>query len=302
MNETHLCDQAEIQITPENWVRLQDAYVRFREEATTGICDTGRYQCPYYVWGEGPPLLFVHGLADDSLSFLLPISLLSRHFRCIAYDLPAGEGDRARLNRYRHADLVDDLFALLDHLRIQRGFIFGSSFGSTIALAALRQRPRRFERAILQGGFARRRLAPAEVLLCNLARYWPGSMRMLPLRDQALKAAHYPPFAPREPAVWNFYLDRASRNLMSTLARRALILHRVDLRKLLPEIPHTTLLIRGDCDSLVGKECEDTLLHGLPNASRVAFPDCGHLPYFTHPELLAEVTQQFLVQAACPVR
>jgi pimeloyl-ACP methyl ester carboxylesterase len=299
MTDTLPCDQAEIHITPEHWVNLQDAYVRFRQEATTGALDTGRYLCPYYVWGKGPPLLFVHGLADDALSFLLPISLLSRHFRCIAYDLPTGQGDNARLTRYRHADLVDDVFTILDHFRIDRTFVFGSSFGSTITLAAMHRRPGRFERAVLQGGFAYRRLAPAEVLLCNLARYWPGPVRMLPLRERTLRNAHFAAFAPREPALWNFYMERASGHFMSTLARRALILHQVDLRKLLPEIPHPILMMCGDCDPLVGKECEDTLLKGLPNVTRVEFPGCGHLPYFTHPELLAEVTQRFLTPAAC---
>src|SRR5262245_28401189 len=118
-----------VTLSPCHPVTLSSALERFEREAVRGLCDTGRYRCPYYTWGEGPPLVFVHGLSDDATSFALTISLLSRHFRCIAYDLPGGVGDGARLGRYRHADLVADLFALLDHLGVRQGYLFGSSFG-----------------------------------------------------------------------------------------------------------------------------------------------------------------------------
>src|ERR687888_338798 len=65
-------------------LRLEEVRQRFEEEARRGVCDTGRYRCRYYVWGEGPPLVFIPGLADDALSFVLPITLLSEHFRCVA--------------------------------------------------------------------------------------------------------------------------------------------------------------------------------------------------------------------------
>src|SRR6266849_390991 len=81
---------------------------RHRREAMVGTFDTGRYACPYYVWGQGPPLVFIPGISDAGMSFVLPIAQLSRAFRCIAYDLPTARGDRARLRRYQHQDLVAD--------------------------------------------------------------------------------------------------------------------------------------------------------------------------------------------------
>src|SRR5690242_9646491 len=57
-----------------------EARARFEREAVHGTCDTGRYCLPYYSWGEGPPLLFVHGLGDSCRSFLQPISRLSARF------------------------------------------------------------------------------------------------------------------------------------------------------------------------------------------------------------------------------
>src|SRR5207245_6866652 len=81
---------------------LAEALERFEKEAVRGTCDTGRYRCSYSTWGEGPPLVFLHGLADSSQAFVMPMALLSRFFRCISYDLPTGRDDGARLSRYTH--------------------------------------------------------------------------------------------------------------------------------------------------------------------------------------------------------
>jgi pimeloyl-ACP methyl ester carboxylesterase len=278
---------------------LAQALARLKREAVRGVCDTGRYRCSYCTWGEGPPLLFVPGLSDDSLSFVLPMALLSRHFRCIAYDLPNGGGDGARLARYRHEDYVADVFALLDHLGARRSYVLGSSFGSTIALAALRAAPTRLARGIIQGGFAHRPLAPAELLLARLARYFPGPVSRLPFRQHLLWREHHGPLAARGPDVWDYLVTRWGSPPMAAVARRALVLHGVDLRPVLGEVRQPVLLVCGDFDPLVRKHCEEELLRGLPHAVRVELDQCGHAPYFSHPELLAEIVRRFLTPPPC---
>ena len=284
---------AESPLTPSK------ALERYRREARQGICDTGRYRCPYYVWGEGPPLVFIHGLCDDSLSFVMPIALLSAHFRCVAYNLPSGRGDGAHLGTYRHTDLVADLFALLDHLQLERTDLFASSFGSTIALAALHQHPERLPRAVLQGGFARRPLAWAEIALASWARWWPGPMRRLPLRREILHRSQHGPFCQCPPEAWEYFLQRSGAPPMAAVAHRALVLNKLDLRPLLPSIQQPILLICGDQDPLVDRTCEQVLMTGLPHAARAEITGCGHMPMFTHPEVLAELIYRFLAPLPC---
>lgn len=283
-------------VTPSRQpVTLKDALQRREREARSGVCDTGRYRCPYITWGEGPPLVLIPGLSDQALSFVMVCAYLSDHFRCIAYDLPVGRTDGASLSRYTHADLVDDLVALLDHLGVRQSYVLGSSFGSTIALAALHRHGERLPRAILQGGFAHRPLAPAELLLASLARYWPWPMRRLPFRRPLLRRAHGEPFAARTPAEWEFFLERWGSLPMATVAQRARIVHRLDVRPLLREIRQPVLLVCGERDPLVSRNCEADLLNDLPNAARVEIAGCGHNPQYTHPETLADIVQQFLI-------
>jgi pimeloyl-ACP methyl ester carboxylesterase len=273
---------------------LAEARARFEREAVFGKCDTGRYRMPWYSWGKGPPLLFVHGLGDSSRSFLMPISRLSAHFRCIAYDQPAGGGDGARLASYTHDDLVADVWALLDHLGIRQSYILASSFGATIALKALLQKPQRLPRAILQGALAHRRLRRAELSAVRLARLLPGKVAWLPLRGYFLRRFNPGLFDDRPREVWDYFLECAGRSRIAASAWQAQLLHRLDVRPILPQVRQPVLLVCGDRDLIVPGHHAETLLAGLPNAGRVILEGSGHVPSYTHPEAFAEVVRQFL--------
>jgi pimeloyl-ACP methyl ester carboxylesterase len=299
LNDGHECDHASSGVCPAGPpLTLHDAWDRFAREATQGVFDTGRYRCPYFDWGNGPPLLFIPGAAATGRSFVFTIARLTAFFRCIAYDLPTGRGDGARLGRTTHADLVADTFALLDHLGIRQAYLFGSSFGATIALSAMHARPERTPRAILQGGFAWRPLARSERNLARMARYWPGTMRFLPFRTKALRMAHYGPFADRPPEIWDYFIKYTGEVPIATLARHVLLLHSTDLRSILSTIRQPILMVCGDRDSLVRQEHEEPLLSGLPNVRRLELDNCGHFPYLTHAEVLAEIIRSFFTPSS----
>jgi pimeloyl-ACP methyl ester carboxylesterase len=276
------------------WLTLREALMRFQSGAQEDVHDTGRYRCRYISWGNGPPLIFVHGLADVPASFVMPMAILSRHFHCVAYSLPDGCDDGANLRQYAHHHLVSDLLALLDHLGIHEASLFGSSFGSTVTLAAMHAAPRRIGRAILQGGFARRPLRFGERVLTRLARYWPGPMRRMPLRAAMLLHKQRAPLARQPREVREHLVQCTGTPSIRAVMRRALMMDALDLRSILPKIEHPVLVVCGEKDPIVGKECEAELLHGLPRARRVGIPGCAHFPYYSHPETLAGIVQRFL--------
>src|SRR5262249_31790357 len=159
---------------------------------------------------------------------------------------PGRGGDGARLARYTHADLVGDFITLLDRLQVSQSYVFGSAFGSMIALAAMHKHPGRLPRGIVQGGFARRPLGSAAALLASFARYMPGRQGELPFREAILRRVHYGPFAGREPGLWNYLVNRWGLPPFAATGRMSLLLHRLDLRPLLPEIRQPVLLVCGD--------------------------------------------------------
>lgn len=278
---------------------LRECLDLWNRDAQQGVVNTGRYRCRYVVWGRGPTLVLIPGMGLDALGFVMLMARLQAHFRCVSFDLPSGEADGAHLMKYRHADHVADLFALLDHLGIRQCILVGSSFGSTIALAAAHAQPSRFPRLLLQGGFARRPLARAEVLAASFARFLPGRLKHWPFARQILQHNQGATLRVRGQDVWDFFIEQQLEMPLRALAARALMIHRLDLRPILPAIRQPVLMICGDRDPLVGEACEAELKQGLPMLARAEIEECGHLPQLTHPEVMAEVVQQFLLPAAC---
>jgi 3-oxoadipate enol-lactonase len=276
-------------------VPLAAALARWRREAEAGVCDTGRYRCRFFAWGHGQPLLFIHGMSDRARSFVPVAAHLTDQFRCIAFDLPTGYRDGARLGRIVHADLVENVFILLDHLKVGQTCLYGASFGGTVALGALHADPKRFLRAALQSSFARRKLAPAERAIAGLARYWPGRMRDLPLRRRHQQKVDAPAFAAAPPEIWAFQKANTASMPIKAFAHRAWLISRLDLRPLLPSIPHPILLLSGDRDSIIGQKCVEELAAGLPHADRLEFHDCGHYAQYTHAAGVAEALRRFLL-------
>ena len=272
----------------------RDALAAFDRHATQSALHTGRYRMRFTAWGEGPPLIIVHGLSDAVRGFAMVMNRVAPHFTCIAYELPNGLDDDARLGAYRHRDYVTDLFALLDHLKLDRVAMLGSSFGTTVALAAMAARPERFSKCVLKGGFAYRPLKWYERFGARQGRYWSGRVCELPFREFAMRRS--------DPATWHgcsplsrrLFLHCNGQTPIAAAARRAVLLDKLDLRPLLPTIRTPVLLISGGRDRIVPWAREAVLANRLPDVRRVEFTDCGHYPQYTHPGATAAAVEGFL--------
>ena len=133
---------------------LRDGPRRYDAEARLASLATPRYRLDLADWGDPthPPVVFVHGMADQMKSFcLVQARLVDAGFRCVSYELADGYHDGANLSHYGHAEFVADLFALLDHLKLDSVDLVGASFGSTVALKAAVTQPGRFRRLVQIG-------------------------------------------------------------------------------------------------------------------------------------------------------
>jgi pimeloyl-ACP methyl ester carboxylesterase len=287
-----------IEAAPE--IPFADAIADWRREARQGSFNTGRRRLDYFVWGRGSAIVFIPGLCDRAVSFVPMMADLRRQFTCISYELPDGARDGARLAGDWNPLLVSELFALLDQLSLRQASLFGSSFGSTIALRAMLAHPDRIERSVFQGGFAYRKMLAWERVICRFLRYAPGPMGTLPLRRHLRPRVEHAIFTMHgQLEMWDFLVQNGNSVAKAAAARRGLSLEQIDLRPKLPAIRQPVLLISGERDSIVPKSCDDDLMAGLPNVGRVEIPDCGHYPQYTHAPLMAELIRQFLTTPSC---
>ncbi len=270
------------------------ALAAFDSHARPLALHTGCYHMRARVWGSGLPLVIVHGMSDAVRGFAPVMHRLCERFTCVAYELPNGERDGAVLGAYRHPHYTADLFALLDHLKLDRVAILGSSFGTTIALHALHEQPHRFTKCVLKGGFARRRLKWYERFGARQGRFWAGRLSELPLREFAMRRACPATWEGTSPLARELFLKCNGDTPIAAACRRALTIHALDLRPLLPRIETPVLLIGGDRDRIVPPACEAELCANLPNVRRVEFEACGHYPQYTHPAATAGAVAEFL--------
>ncbi|MDR3637481.1 MAG: alpha/beta hydrolase [Isosphaeraceae bacterium] len=276
----------------------------YDRSARVGVWDGPRYRMTYRELGAGPPLIVLPGIASTYRGYAIMLNRLSARFRTILYDYPGDQpGDGARLGRITHANFVDDLFGLIEHLNLGRTFLFGLSFGSTVALRALHREPRRFPKAVVQGAFAHRRFTPAERVALFFGRRVPGNVGRLPLHHTVLaynNRSHFPAmFEDR----WEYYVEQNTLTPIAAMAHRLDLLATLDLRPLLPAIPNEILLLQGNEDRIVARRYFEELKAGLPHAEGVLMPLVGHQPHFTHAEVLAQVIDQWLLPCnpeGCP--
>jgi pimeloyl-ACP methyl ester carboxylesterase len=279
---------------------LNCALRRFQSEPQRGICDTGRYRCPYFVWGEGLPLLLIPGLVHGTWAYAGLASHLSKDFRCIGYDLPTGQRDGAVLGRYRFADLAADLIALMAHLHIEKAAILAYSFGSMIALAAAAKWPARCLSLILVAGYAHRQLAPLEIVAARLTRHWSHSLPALASVEGFL-SRDFKAFLHCQPFAQQCWIKKELGSLpLSAIAQRAIWVNGTDLvEPLLGEIGTPVALVYGDRDLTRTLTGASALRQELRQVSEIILPNCGGQAILTHPALVAQVIQSRLLPA-CP--
>ncbi|RDW88053.1 putative proline iminopeptidase [Coleophoma cylindrospora] len=108
---------------------------------------------------NGVPIVYLHGgpgggIEDSDRRYFDP-----SHYRSVLFD-QRGSGKstpHASLEDNTTWDLVSDIEALREHLKIEKWIVFGGSWGSTLALAYSQKHPERCLGLILRGIFSLRR-------------------------------------------------------------------------------------------------------------------------------------------------
>ena len=95
------------------------------------------------------PVVFVHGFPFSLEMWKPQLEVVGKRYRAIVYDV-RGHGDSyVGDGQYTIEGHVDDLMALLDHLKIKKTVIVGLSMGGYITLRALERNPERFTAVVL---------------------------------------------------------------------------------------------------------------------------------------------------------
>lgn len=120
--------------------------------AADQFVQAGDVRLRYRDVGSGTPIVFIHGYSRSLEDWLVLADSFPSH-RVIAYDV-RGFGRSTRITDVRrHGDAyVEDVAALLDHLKIDRAHLVGHSMGALIAANVAVAHPQRVASATLIAG------------------------------------------------------------------------------------------------------------------------------------------------------
>lgn len=265
------------------------------------VANVGGVRTRYFVGGEGPPLVVVHGLGGAAVNFTLLAPLLARRHRVLIPDLP-GHGKTEPLER------ADDLTTYADHVaalaELEGMFpapLVGYSMGGVIALRLAVSRPKSVTGLALVAAagivsVSRR----AEIWLAVTGAIRPAQvmtrfrgtfarrprLRWLPF---GLWGAVDPPALAPEGVLG--FLEGPSQHTDVGMAGRALL--KDDPRPDLDHVRCPVLLLWGSRDRLV------PLVDGFEYARRLrapirTLPAAGHLLVGEQPQACAEILEGFL--------
>ena len=87
----------------------------------------------YKEYGEGPPLIMILGLGQDTPTWKFQVADLSEHFRLILLDNRDSGKSSSCPESYTTETMAGDILGLMDHLGMARAHILGTSMGGMIA-------------------------------------------------------------------------------------------------------------------------------------------------------------------------
>ncbi len=110
----------------------------------------------YRVYGQGEPVVFIHGVGMQQAIWAPQVSALSARHQVITYDMLGHGGSGVPPQDVRLEDYARQLAQLLDHLEIDATAVVGHSMGALVALEFALQYPARATRVVaLNAAFMR---------------------------------------------------------------------------------------------------------------------------------------------------
>jgi pimeloyl-ACP methyl ester carboxylesterase len=258
--------------------------------------------------GDGPPVVFIHGLAGRWQCFLENMPGVAEHRRVIGLDLPgfgASPMPAERLTITNYARTVD---ALCEHLGLGEVVLVGNSLGGFTAAEIAIRHPARVDRLVLAAaaGYSIAELMPQPA---------GGFIRVLGWTIPKSRAAQYKLIA--RPATRHIIFAGMVRH-PSRIARDLLLeqfagfgtpglqpgfaaLVSYDYRDRLDSIACPTLIVHGRNDMQVPTADADLMAALIADSEVLLFDDTGHMPMLERPRRFNEELLRFIgVPVAAP--
>jgi pimeloyl-ACP methyl ester carboxylesterase len=241
--------------------------------------------------GAGPPLVFVHGAAEDGRTWRPQLAALGDEFTVVAWDEPGAGRSSDVPADFTLADYADCLAALIEAHALDPAHVVGISWGGTLVQELYRQHPE----------------LVATLILVDTYAGWKGSLSEEEVRARVEGARHLlaAPADEFDPAVPGLFAGDPPDEFVPLLEKMAAdvrpqslrvqlpLMAEADQRDLLPRIAVPTLLIWGELDVRSPLSVALQFEEAIPGAKLVVIPGCGHACNLEDPDSFNAAVRDF---------
>lgn len=237
--------------------------------------------------GSGRPLLFLHsGEGPTSMSDVY-LQELSRDFHVFAAWHP-GFGPSQRPKHFRSVhDLAYFYLDLAEQLGLEDTILVGASFGGWIAAEVAVRSTRHFSRLVLCGPLGIKVGGRDERAIVDFSAMSPQEWYAAAFADQNHTKRDYQ--------------SMTDAQLIGLLRSRESLLyygwqpfmHNPQLPHWLHRIKVPTVVMRGDSDRVVTRECHQRYVDGIAGARLLTIAQAGHYPHIEQPQAVSRAIGEF---------
>lgn len=239
-------------------------------------------------------IIFIHGFPYDHSMWMNQIEALQNKYFCVAYDVRGLGESYVGDGQYTMEFFVDDLFSIIDGLRLHKPILCGLSMGGYISLRAAEKNQDVFRALILCDT-----KSEADDDTAKLKR----SLGIDQINTEGLMK-----FV--DPFITNCFAEKTPKEkekmFLETLfnAHRQnptgvkgvliAIMSRTDTTSFLPKIKIPTLVLSGSYDKLTTPSDMRAMADKIPNSEFAVIPQAGHMTPLENPDCVNDLILGFL--------
>jgi pimeloyl-ACP methyl ester carboxylesterase len=259
--------------------------------------------------GDGSPVVFIHGLGSYIPAWNKNLLPLSKHFRCIAIDLPGYGKSSKSLHPGTMDYYAEVVIKLMDKLGINKFNICGHSMGGVIAFKLAIEFPERVDKLFLSAPGGAETYSEDEKLLVE---NFISTDRMISnddkqIRNNVLVNFHHFPLDAQFMISDRIAIRKAGEFPLHAeiIARSASGVINSDVPFRLSGVKSKTMIIFGDNDKMIPnrfvhpeltpQKMIDTFKQNIQSVNIKIYPECGHFPQFEHPETFNRDLIEFIL-------
>ncbi|MSQ64648.1 MAG: alpha/beta hydrolase [Betaproteobacteria bacterium] len=258
-----------------------------------------RPDCSLYfeVMGEGPAIVFAHGLGGNQLSWWQQLAHFSARHTCVAFAHRGFTPSSAVPGAAAPAAYADDLAALIDELQLQDVRLVAQSMGGWTCMEYALRKPgtlRSLVMACTSGALDFRQLqGPAEAQIAEWLQRAPKTMA--DLESRGILSAHGERMAREQPVAAVLYrqISQLTPADFKAAVRGRIFQMRDRSPALLANLTLPVLFLTGDEDCLFPAAAGPGFAALAPRGRAVCVREAGHSVYFERPAEFNRIVDEF---------